>query len=282
MEEIINVGLYGGKSIFGGRETPLEASVISCDKHKSCSYFKNGQCMNIRSFLSANCKHGSVQTVKGYTSRAKKYHQFKSEWKNHEKYGKLTHPPTKLGLIEDDVVFPYAFVRIQSDKEGNLQVLDPSFGNSVSFIKREAFTIELIYKLCTFRPQAMLGGEITTYQNETIPLFLTHLEEVLPNLFEEFTTKYPHFVKKIDYIGRKAILKTVKPSTVYYRSKSYSDLNQEWEWDGELLHYKKGHVSNFHITNDYEIAEIVIRPSDKATIKITDNEQVDKSTVFVD
>lgn len=40
----INVDLYGGKSIFGGRETPLEAEITYCDKYKVCSFYKKGKC----------------------------------------------------------------------------------------------------------------------------------------------------------------------------------------------------------------------------------------------
>ena len=71
-KEVINVGLYGGKSIFGGKETPLEASIISCDKHEKCSFYENGTCLKVRSFGSNGCKFGNVNTVRGYTSRAKK------------------------------------------------------------------------------------------------------------------------------------------------------------------------------------------------------------------
>lgn len=42
----INVNLYGGKSIFGGRETPLEAEMTYCDKYKNCSFYKQGKCFS--------------------------------------------------------------------------------------------------------------------------------------------------------------------------------------------------------------------------------------------
>ena len=34
----INVDLYGGKGLFGGRETPLEAEEIFCDRFEQCTY----------------------------------------------------------------------------------------------------------------------------------------------------------------------------------------------------------------------------------------------------
>ncbi len=173
--EIINVGLYGGKSIFGGKETPLEASVISCEMHEKCSYYKNGQCLSVRSPLSPNCKFGNVNTVKGYTSRAKKYYEFKNKWSSHEQYNKLSYPPTKLALIGDVVVFPYPFIRIEKTESGNFKLDVPYFGSGISYIDLSDFTIDLIYRICTFRPQAMMGGEIQSYQKEkstVIPITL--------------------------------------------------------------------------------------------------------------
>lgn len=281
-KDIINVGLYGGKSIFGGKETPLQASVISCDKYNECSYFKNGQCLSVRSALSPSCKFGSVNTVRGYTSRAKKYGEFKRNWKEHEQYNKLIYPPTKLGLIDDVVVFPYPFIRIEKTDNGNYKLDVPYFSSGISYIDLKDFTVDLIYKICTFRPEAFMGGEIKSYQKEKVPLFLSHLEEVMPKMYLEFTDKYQVFAEKIDYVGRKALLKTINPSFVHYKSSTSSTINNEWYWDGEFLIYQNGYVSSFSIVNDYEIEEIKLKPTDKTVIKITSNEQVTKDTVFID
>ncbi len=280
--EIINVDLYGGKSIFGGKETPLEASIVYCDRYETCSYFKNNQCLNVRAPFSNRCKYGKVNNVRGYTSRAAKHYEFKREWENHEKYNKLNYPSRKLGLIGDIVVFPYPHVRIKENEGGNLIVDGPGFGSDISFISYEKFTIDIINKLCTFRPQAMMGGEITRYQKEIIPLFLAHLKEILPDKYSELTEKYKTITNEINYVGRKALLKTINPSTVRYESRQYPQLNELWDWDGETLTRKSGYVSSFNITKDYEIQEIKIKPSDKSIVKISSNEQVTENTIFLD
>lgn len=280
--EVINVGLYGGKSIFGGKESPLEASVIYCDKHSECSYFKNGQCLKVRSVLSASCKFGSVNTVRGYTSRAKKYGEFKRKWQEHEQYNKLSYPPTKLGLIGDKVVFPYPFVRIEKTESGAFKLDVPYFSSGASYIDLKDFTVELIHRICTFRPEAFMGGEIKSYQKEKVPLFLSHLKDVLPELYQEFTSKYKRFAKNIDYVGRKALLKTIKPSEINYYSSNYHNLSNKWYWDGEFLNYKSGYVSSVTVINDYEIETFRLRPTDKTVVKIASNDQVTKETVFVD
>jgi len=281
--EVINVGLYGGKGIFGGKETPLEASIISCDKHNECSYFKNGQCMAVRSVLSPSCKFGSVSTVRGYTSRARKYGEFKRKWKDHEFYNRLSYPPQKIGIIDGVVVFPYPFIRITKTENGKYSVDEPAlFSNSNSYIELEKFNSDLIYRICSYRPQALMGGEITSYQKEKVPLFLAHLQEILPEVFEKFIEAYPKFGRKIDYVGRKALLKTINPSEISYYSRDYPRLTNHWYWDGEFLTYKSGYVSSVSVINDYEIETFKLKPSDKTVVKITSNEQVVSDTVFVD
>lgn len=279
--EVINVGLYGGKGIFGGRETPLEASVISCDKHESCSFFKEGKCLNVRGF-GGGCKFGSVQNVKGYTSRARKYHEFKSKWKGHDSYGRLSRPSDKLGVIDNYVVFNYPYVRIVKTENGNYKVTEdgPGFGHSVSFIDLEKFNSDLIYKLCTFKPQALMGGTITSYKEEVVPKFLAHLHEVMPEKYDHFIGAYKQFAKPIDYVGRKALLRTLAPSVVEYRSDRYPEFNEKWMWDGEYLTYKDGYVNSFNIAKNAEIEEIKIKPSEDTEIVVTNNDQVNEITVF--
>lgn len=278
----ISVHLYGGKGIFGGRETPLEAAVISCDKYEQCSYFQNNQCLKVRGFLSSSCKYGIVRNFKGYTSRAAKYHKFKERWQNHENYGKLSHPPKKLGLIADEIVFPYPYIRIAENENGDFELDNPSFGSKTTYIKKEKFTIDLIERICNFRPQAMMGGEIISYQTETVPLFLAHLKELLPEKYEKLRKENGELAKEINYVGRKALLKTINPSDVYYENRNYPNINEKWYWDGEVLTYSEGYLSSFSVTSDYTIAEIKIIPTDKSTITISSNEQVSDETIFVD
>ncbi|PER55797.1 hypothetical protein CN495_08585 [Bacillus thuringiensis] len=280
---VINVGLYGGKSIFGGRETPLEASVISCDMCKECSFYQNNQCLAVRSVAGTGCKFGRVETKKGYTSRARKYWAFKDKWRSHEMYNKLQHPPEKLGKIGEYVVFPYPYVYIETEESGEVKVENPTFGRQKFYIPTKAFTVDFIYQVCKFRPQAMMGGEIREHQKETVPLFLAHLEEVFPALFEKFVATYAEYNVKPEYVGRKVLLKTLQPSYVEYKSRDYPKFNEKWYWDGELLTYDSGYLKlGASVTKDYEVVVLKIRPADGAVVTVSDNDQVTKDTVFVD
>ncbi|MFF2532192.1 hypothetical protein ACFVS2_25115 [Brevibacillus sp. NPDC058079] len=281
--EVIHVGLYGGKGIFSGKEAPLEASVVSCDQYMSCSYYQNNQCLKVRSIGGMNCKFGEVSTMRGYTSRSQKYREFKSKWKNHEKYNKLNHPSNKLGLIKDYVIFPYPFIHIEVQAKGDIQFNNPLLGvNITAFIPSDKFTVDFIHRLCSFKPQALMGGEIRDYREKVVPMFISHLKEVMPEKYQELIKKYDGYKKMIDYVGRTVLLRTINPCLVHYKSSRYSSLDEEWYWDGEYLIYKGGHLHKFNITNDYSVEEIKIKPSNKATIKISSNDQVSSQTVFID
>jgi len=280
--EVINVNLYGGKSIFGGRETPQRAETIYCDRFNECSYFKSGCCLNVTAPFSNRCKYGNIRVEHGYTSRARKHYDFDSKHRKSEQYAKLKHPPQKLGLIGNEVVFSYPFIRITKTETGNIKLDDPGFGSSIAYIENELFTIDLIKRICGFRPYAIMGGVITDYQNKIVPLFLAHLKEVMPDKYEELGKENQELIKEVNYVGRKALLKTIAPSDIFYESSSYPQFNEKWYWDGEFLTYSSGHVSSFNITKNYAIAEIKITPSDKSIITISSNEQVTNETVFID
>lgn len=280
-QEVINVSLSGGKSIFGGREQPLVARIISCDKHNECSFFKNNQCLRVNH--DGVCTFGSTEKSQGYTSRAKKYGQFKNTWQVHPKYKKLSAPPEKLGVIGDIVVIPYNHLRLVETERGDIKLENPSlFQSGPYFVELNKFTTELIYRLCEFNPKTMYGNAIESYQEEVVPLFLAHLEEVMPEYYAKFVKAYPQYNKDISYIGRKAVLNTLKPSFVYYRSERYPEFDEDWYWDGKFLEYNSGRVKNFNITNDYEVVEIKLRPSDSSVVTVTSDDQVSKETVFID
>jgi len=128
--EVINVNLYGGKSIFGGRETPQRAETIYCDRFNECSYFKSGCCLNVTAPFSNRCKYGNIRVEHGYTSRARKHYDFDSKHRKSEQYAKLKHPPQKLGLIGNEVVFSYPFIRITRPKPATSNWMTPALAQA--------------------------------------------------------------------------------------------------------------------------------------------------------
>lgn len=280
--DVIHVGLYGGKSIFGGREQPLTVDVLRCDRYNKCSYYKNKTCLKVRSFLGIRCKYGERQSIKGYTSRAKKYYEFKSKWDSHEKKSELKYPETKLGVVDDYVVIPYPYIAIEEKDDGEVIVSLEHLSTRSNWISLKNFTPSLINEICSHKPRAMMGGEIKDFQKKYVPLFLAHLKETLPDKYAEFVKQFPKYDTEIDYVGRTAYLKTINPSVVCYQSERYPNLNEEWYWNGEILTFENGYASSVNITKGYDILEFKIKPSDKSQIVISDNKQVNENTIFVD
>lgn len=112
--EKINIDLYGGKSIFGGRETALNADITYCNKYKECSFYKKGKCF-CAGRIGPNCKYGTKENIKGYTSRAIKYNEFRRKYKEDECYAKLNEPNNKIGKIGDTFVINMRYLH---EKDG--------------------------------------------------------------------------------------------------------------------------------------------------------------------
>lgn len=271
----INVGLYGGKGIFGGKETPIRAEEIYCDKYESCSLYKNKSCLNVTSPLSGKCKFGNINRIQGYTSRAKKYYEFRDKYKNDEKYANLKHPSDcKIALIDDYVYLNVVFTRVDINEKGNYFVKFVNFSSGDSWIELDKFDCNLLYSICSFRPQAMMGGEITSYKDKEIPNMLLQLKDKLPELHREFIDKYPQFDVEPNYIGKKAYIKTMSKDSVLIDCCG----NEFIFDDGELVceHWKSSFAPF-----DAEDVLLKIKVTDDITYKINNNSQVTSETIFV-
>lgn len=144
-------------------------------------------------------------------------------------------------------------------------------------ILKENFTVETIISLIKFRPRAMMGGEILSYQKEEVPLFVKHLSEVMPNLYAKLVKQFPEvstLVEKYSYIGRKAYLHTIRKGVEITKK------NEKWLWDGEYLT-----TDNYHLVFSiapYSEINIRLKPKPDAVITITDDSQVSEKTKFQD
>lgn len=281
----INVDLYGGKGIFGGRETPLEADEIYCDMFEQCTFYKEGKCLRCRSFLAPTCKFGRNNVIKGYTSRAKKYWEFKGKYQKDEVYNKLSYP-NKLVAVMGDTLYmnlKFALVRKKRDEQtryckciDGYEISEVGFGNGSCFIPLEDVTDDLLCGIFSYRPQAMMGGVIADYQNKVVPDVLQDLKRAVPDIYKRFITKYPEYDITPNYIGKKVYVNSLKPNTKF-KFKGY-----EWIYDGEYVS-----TENFDIgvsspwwVSDIKRSDIRMKVTDKMLIEINDNSIVDEDTRF--
>lgn len=139
-------------------------------------------------------------------------------------------------------------------------------------IKKEDFTPEFIVELIKYRPCALMGGEISSYQKKYVPKFCDQLKRFMPDMYRKVCEIYPEIeqiVENIDYIGKRAKLITLLPGEV----KLSTDI---LEWDGELLHCKGKQISFWKLDDE----EVTIIPNKNTMVTIYDNSTVTEETEF--
>lgn len=175
----INVSLYGGKPLFGGKEQPLEAEEIYCDKTEQCTFYKQGKCLKIRDIgANCGCKFGRIERQRGYTSRSQKYILFQSKYRNDDVYNKLEYPyEHRIALIDDYVWIKLDDVAVQEKDDGIYYVKDIMFDRG-SWIERKAFNIDLLEKICDSKPQYMFSSSlIEKYRDKVVPELLYQMKK---------------------------------------------------------------------------------------------------------
>ena len=147
-----------------------------------CSLLKMGKCIHL-GFLS-NCVYGRASFGKTSTKKAKAYRQALSKFREEEAKYKLPAIAYGVGmyLIGDYYYLPYAHMdmceAVPFVRHSRL------FIAGIPFVPKHELTPERIVFLAKFKPQALMGGEITTYQREEVPKFLFHLQQRFPELYQ--------------------------------------------------------------------------------------------------
>lgn len=264
------------------RNDKAKCTVIHCDNTANCDLFKRGECLRLK-MAESRCPYGRKNTETGFTKKAAGYHKWRRD--RQEKYkdvlSTLKSPSDMLARIGDYVYLPYAHMNMCENVP---------FGNHGGFMRNgdnylhiDSFTPEIISKIIWNHPQALFGGEITSYQKESVPRFVAHLRERMPELFKSVCEFDSHiaarFSKPISAIGRKALLSSLRPGVVITKYHDSSNLKtQHWTWDGTNLVSTDTSLS-FAVV-EYDEITITITPKPGVAVEITDNDQVDENTVF--
>lgn len=226
----VNVELYGGKPLFGGREKPLVADEIYCECPTRCQFLENDTCVCCRAALALNhCPYGSVNRIKGYTSKAKKYGEFRSKYRSDEVFSRLSYPRDVFLRIVGDYAFvhlpgaecsyleePDAGVLLSGQKlvgaTGRLRFGDPGLFTAACWVPKDELRPEDIAYMASLVPRTWMGnGAIEGYQEKTVPAFIDDIRNFWPEMYAELKKGYPELCdKQVDYRGRKAYLKTLK------------------------------------------------------------------------
>lgn len=277
----INVNLYGGKSIFGGKESPLEADEIYCDCADKCSFYADGKCLRCRSFLAPTCKFGSNSINKGYTRRAAKYYDFKRKYQKDEYYNKL-HYPSELAAMIDDYLYlnlKYTLVRKRTEKDdawrndvNGYLISEVGFCSGDVFFPLSDVTNELLHAIFSYKPCAMMGGVIQKYQSKVVPDVLMSLKKCAPKIYTNFILEYPQYDLKPDYVGKYAYIKTMVDGSVLTDCHG----NNFTLKDGKLI----GEKIKLGFTPFNGVMDCVVEVADSKTYEVNNNSQCDENTRF--
>ena len=238
--------------------------------------------------LSKDCPYGTYRRVTGPTKRAKSFRKWQADArKQFEGVPYLKTPPDKLAVVGDCVYTPYAHMSMNKDLPYDSH--GGFLSSGTNFLKLSDFNVETIQKIVNFYPQAFFGGTIYSYQSEEIPKFISHLEEVFPDLYKQLLIARPEYIERFklnapkNYVGRKALIKTLAPCTFYTKGSRSGEYKVQWTWDGEKLTTNTEHAysSTWGEVRDFESVQTVLIPSDKSEIEITDNKQVGSKTIFI-
>jgi hypothetical protein len=266
-------------------------------KRNDCPLLKRGECIHL-GFLSS-CVYGVTTIDETKTKRSKSYSHDLQQLKELSK----DFPNTKscrsqcLEYIGDYIYLPYSHMDMsQCQLMGGTQVPfvrnSSLFINGVPFLQKDLFTPEMVVNICQLRPTAIIGGEITSYQKEVIPLFLLHLQLKDKKLFKEATKLDPSILSKTkklddikhidctygdikkafiykDEISSPNVQVKISPTKFYNIDWQEDDLFNIWgEWSGLVF------LSDIESTNNH--CEIFMSLGDKTPMRVFDEEMIVK------
>lgn len=255
-----------------------ECRTISCSCD-SCPLLAVGQCIETKP-LGGGCPYGRYRIEEGPTGRSSKMWEWiRDRRAQHKDAVWPDTPPAKLAFIGGHVYLPYP--HMDMCREVPFLRHSSLFVSGIDFILREAWTIDTVLTLIQFRPQALMGGEIHSYQQESVPKFIEHIRETDPAMWSELIAAMPQLNKAANHVGRKALLKTLAfPIDIPPKDSRYP---VAWHWDGKVLSTKS--VNAYSDTwggQKPESISLQLTPRDDATVVVANNSWVTQGTVFVD
>ena len=185
-----------------------------------------------------------------------------------------------MEFVGDYVLLPYSYMTmcksVQFTKHGGF------ISDGDPFLPREHWTSKTVLTLLDFRPQSLMGGEITQYQKEEIPKFLTHLREADPAMWAELISARPALNVTPNHVGRRALLSTLN-HPLEWTECDKNNYPVTWKWDGKELTTTSMHSFN-RTWGRVDVESVVIHaiPKSRATVVVQSNEWVNADTEFAD
>ena len=281
---LVSASVYNpANSIFKAQKSErATCTTVSCSLPE-CPLLANAQCVCRGGVFSANyCPYGDVKTVSGPTQRARSYSGWVAERRDEtDGIPCLSAPPKKMAFIGDYVYLPYSHMTMCKSVPF-LSHYSLAFSGK-PFVQRDDWTVNVVETLVRFRPLSLTGHEIASYRKKDVPRFVSHLRECDSAMFAELVKRCPEFDTAPDYVGRKAILSTLKAPIEWTETSSNGKYPVTWRWDGVYAVTQSEHAYN-DTWGGMKRGKVDIRlvPRERQAIVVRDNAWVTDETEFVD
>lgn len=207
-----SVNLYIWSKFLSGNEKERMVCYL-CNYDGECKSYNEGKCVCQDLFLGyIKCPHSKRITDIGVTKRAKSFGIASERWK--EEYKTDIKIQNKVICECGDYIYlPYTYLSTYRGKI--FEELENNY-----FLSKKYFDIEHIHKIITYKPYALMGGEITNYQKQEVPKFIRHLYENYNDLYNQYIEKYPEMKNlcescNCNHVGRKAYLYTLNEGATF-------------------------------------------------------------------
>jgi len=221
---------------------------IRCYCTADCPIYAEGKCIHAE--VLSSCVYGKTVVRKSpSTQRGKSYYPFINEFKKNKEEHPENYPSIEgyytscIKFIGDYVYLPYAHMNHIDNKENTpFSSHSHIFSFGSKFMKREYFTPEVIVSMCNFKPHALMGGEITGYQQKVIPLFLFHLKHLHFEIYKEVCELDPSINEKTFDLGEKYKEKPLRAFLKHISSQVIDGYvlgpnGHVISWNGKVLSY---------------------------------------------
>lgn len=275
--EIVDVRVYDPtKALFKeNRKDRSSCTIKWCSSKDTCSLYNKGRCV-MKNMFTCMCPYGKSTSESGPTSRARAFYSWLAEHK--QKYSdyldKLKGTEDMIAKVGEYYYLPYAHMNLNS---GAPFLSSSGFMHSgTPFIHEKAFTAHVVCLLIKQRPQALFGGEITSYQKEVVPKFVQHIRELFPELYNEVSKETDLTRYVVSYVGRKALLSSLEPGT---EIKDGKGAKYTWIWDGEYLTSHDAFLGFMPVK--FSEQTVKLKPLPNEVVIISNENQVTSKTIFI-
>jgi len=273
--ELIHVEIHNPKKYGNDRSEQCNLRKFYCDRPNECEAYHGGCCMNATGHSVIKCPYSKTTIEYGVTPRAKSFdgwindrESLYSEYLNKLRHGPYPHRVFKIG---SEWVIPYSYVTLGNNVFG---IYETDYVHSTPYpvlSELNEFTFSKIYHHI---PVDKNGGRCASYQEHYVERIVDDFIKYYPETRDIIASVVP-YIRSTDEmkscIGKLAILKTLNQCNVEYNYKSYY-------WNGEYMEPAKNVYDMTFFDNVVE----KLYPSDNLFVSVTDIDQINDDTVFVE